>query len=155
MDADANLRSPEPVHTTGRPSLVDHPACSAGGDGVLRWRCASVSRPRSEGPRAVRARGGWVLVHIAAGAVALLTGPVQLWLGVNRRAMPRAPAARTCVRHERGNQLRRRVLPGGAHHPGMGVRIRHHGPRHRLAGDDHAGRRGDPPRLHPSNTGSG
>ena len=32
-------------------------------------------------------RGGWVLVHIAAGAVALLTGPVQLLLGVSRHAM--------------------------------------------------------------------
>jgi len=32
-------------------------------------------------------RGGWVLVHIAAGAVALLTGPVQLWLGISRRAV--------------------------------------------------------------------
>jgi len=29
---------------------------------------------------------GWVLVHIAAGAVALLAGPVQLWLGIGRRA---------------------------------------------------------------------
>jgi uncharacterized membrane protein len=32
-------------------------------------------------------RRGWVLVHIASGAVALLIGPVQLWLGVHRRAM--------------------------------------------------------------------
>jgi Predicted membrane protein (DUF2306) len=28
-----------------------------------------------------------LLVHIAAGAVALLTGPLQLWMGVTRRAM--------------------------------------------------------------------
>ena len=28
-----------------------------------------------------------LLVHVAAGAVALLIGPVQLWLGVSRRAM--------------------------------------------------------------------
>ena len=32
-------------------------------------------------------RGVWVLVHIGAGAVALLTGPVQLWLGVSQRAV--------------------------------------------------------------------
>ena len=32
-------------------------------------------------------RRAWMLVHIAAGAVALLTGPVQLWLGVSRRAV--------------------------------------------------------------------
>ena len=31
------------------------------------------------------ARQGWLLVHIAGGAVALLTGPVQLWLGVSGR----------------------------------------------------------------------
>ena len=30
-------------------------------------------------------RRGWVLVHIAAGGVALLTGPVQLWLGISGR----------------------------------------------------------------------
>ena len=29
----------------------------------------------------------WLLTHVAAGAVALLTGPVQLWLGVSQRAM--------------------------------------------------------------------
>ena len=31
-------------------------------------------------------RGAWVLLHISAGAVALLAGPVQLWLGLSRRA---------------------------------------------------------------------
>ena len=32
-------------------------------------------------------RRPWLLVHIAGGAVALLTGPVQLWLGITGRAM--------------------------------------------------------------------
>jgi uncharacterized membrane protein len=32
-------------------------------------------------------RRGWLLVHVASGAVALLIGPIQLWLGLNRRAM--------------------------------------------------------------------
>lgn len=31
------------------------------------------------------ARRSWLLVHVAAGTVALLTGPVQLWLGLSRR----------------------------------------------------------------------
>ena len=31
------------------------------------------------------ARRWWVLIHVGAGAVALLIGPVQLWLGVSRR----------------------------------------------------------------------
>src|SRR4051812_3431998 len=29
----------------------------------------------------------WLFVHVAAGAVALLIGPIQLWLGTSRRAM--------------------------------------------------------------------
>ena len=32
-------------------------------------------------------RRAWLLVHVAAGGVALLTGPVQLWLGLSNRAM--------------------------------------------------------------------
>ena len=32
-------------------------------------------------------RRGWLLMHVAAGAVALLIGPLQLWLGANQRAM--------------------------------------------------------------------
>jgi hypothetical protein len=31
-------------------------------------------------------RRGWLLLHIAGGAVALLTGPLQLWLGLTDRA---------------------------------------------------------------------
>jgi uncharacterized membrane protein len=33
------------------------------------------------------ARRWWVLMHVAGGAVALLIGPLQLWLGVSRRAL--------------------------------------------------------------------
>jgi uncharacterized membrane protein len=32
-------------------------------------------------------RRPWLLVHIAAGGVALLTGPLQLWLGISGRAV--------------------------------------------------------------------
>jgi uncharacterized membrane protein len=32
-------------------------------------------------------RRAWLLLHVAAGGVALLTGPVQLWLGTTGRAM--------------------------------------------------------------------
>ena len=31
-------------------------------------------------------RRAWLLVHVGAGGVALLTGPVQLWLGISNRA---------------------------------------------------------------------
>ena len=33
------------------------------------------------------AREGWIILHVAAGGVALLTGPVQLWLGIGGLAM--------------------------------------------------------------------
>jgi uncharacterized membrane protein len=32
-------------------------------------------------------RRAWLLTHVAAGGVALLTGPIQLWLGVGGRAV--------------------------------------------------------------------
>jgi uncharacterized membrane protein len=32
-------------------------------------------------------RRAWLLVHVASGGLALLTGPVQLWLGINGRAI--------------------------------------------------------------------
>jgi hypothetical protein len=32
-------------------------------------------------------RRGWLLLHIAGGMIAVLTGPVQLWLGVSDRRM--------------------------------------------------------------------
>ena len=32
-------------------------------------------------------RRGWLLLHIAGGMVALLAGPVQLWLGLSRRQL--------------------------------------------------------------------
>ena len=33
------------------------------------------------------ARGAWLLLHVAAGGVALLSGPIQLWLGLSGMAM--------------------------------------------------------------------
>jgi hypothetical protein len=32
-------------------------------------------------------RRAWLLIHVAAGGVAVLTGPVQLWLGISDRAV--------------------------------------------------------------------
>jgi Predicted membrane protein (DUF2306) len=32
-------------------------------------------------------RRGWLLFHVGAGMVALLTGPGQLWLGLNRKRL--------------------------------------------------------------------
>ena len=39
------------------------------------------------GPPDVRPRRGWLMLHIAGGAVALLSGPLQLWLGLSNRAI--------------------------------------------------------------------
>lgn len=39
------------------------------------------------GPPEYAPRKGWLLLHIAGGAVALFTGPLQLWLGLADRGM--------------------------------------------------------------------
>jgi uncharacterized membrane protein len=41
----------------------------------------------SYGPPEYAPRRGWLLLHIVGGIVALLTGPVQLWLGLADRGM--------------------------------------------------------------------
>jgi hypothetical protein len=41
----------------------------------------------SFGPPEYAPRRGWLLLHIVGGIIALLTGPVQLWLGLSDRGM--------------------------------------------------------------------
>jgi len=41
----------------------------------------------SYGPPEYAPRRGWLLLHIVGGIIALLTGPVQLWLGLADRAL--------------------------------------------------------------------
>jgi len=41
----------------------------------------------SYGPPEYAPRRGWLMLHISGGLVALLTGPVQLWLGLSDRGM--------------------------------------------------------------------
>jgi len=41
----------------------------------------------SYGPPEYAPRRGWLLLHIVGGIIALLTGPVQLWLGLSDRGM--------------------------------------------------------------------
>ena len=41
----------------------------------------------SYGPPEYASRRGWLLLHIVGGTIALLTGPVQLWLGLSDRGM--------------------------------------------------------------------
>jgi len=41
----------------------------------------------SYGPPEYAPRRGWLLLHISGGIVAILTGPVQLWLGLGDRGM--------------------------------------------------------------------
>lgn len=41
----------------------------------------------SYGPPQYAPRRGWLLLHIAGGMIALLTGPVQLWLGLADKGM--------------------------------------------------------------------
>jgi len=41
----------------------------------------------SYGPPVYAPRRGWLMLHISGGIVAILTGPVQLWLGLESRGM--------------------------------------------------------------------
>src|SRR5512147_1548033 len=41
----------------------------------------------SYGPPEYAPRRGWLLLHLVGGMIALLTGPVQLWLGLSDRGM--------------------------------------------------------------------
>jgi uncharacterized membrane protein len=41
----------------------------------------------SYGPPEYAPRRGWLMLHISGGIVAILTGPVQLWLGLGDRGM--------------------------------------------------------------------
>src|SRR6476469_1574249 len=41
----------------------------------------------SYGPPEYAPRKGWLMLHISGGIVAILTGPVQLWLGLADRGM--------------------------------------------------------------------
>jgi hypothetical protein len=41
----------------------------------------------SYGPPEYAPRKGWLMLHISGGIVAILTGPVQLWLGLGNRGM--------------------------------------------------------------------
>ena len=41
----------------------------------------------SYGPPEYAPRRGWLMLHISGGIVAILTGPVQLWLGLGERGM--------------------------------------------------------------------
>lgn len=41
----------------------------------------------SYGPPEYAPRRGWLMLHISGGIVAILTGPVQLWLGLSDRGM--------------------------------------------------------------------
>ena len=87
MDAAQIAALPKPRHAVYRPGLVIIPLAAL----LATAFFLAVALPYlALDPRVLArygSRGGWVLIHIAAGAVALLTGPVQLWLGVSRRAM--------------------------------------------------------------------
>lgn len=55
------------------------------------WFVAGAAVPyflsSSYGPPEYAPRRGWLLLHIVGGIIALLTGPVQLWLGLSDRGM--------------------------------------------------------------------
>jgi hypothetical protein len=81
----ADLPHPRPAAEWGSRALIWIAALLATGFFV------GVALPYLRLDQSVLARYGarepWVLVHIVGGAVALLVGPVQLWLGIHRRAV--------------------------------------------------------------------
>jgi uncharacterized membrane protein len=87
MDAAQISALREPRHTVVRPGLVVIPLAAL----LATAFFAAVAVPYlALDPKVLArygSRGGWVLVHIAAGGMALLIGPVQLWLGVSHRAV--------------------------------------------------------------------
>lgn len=87
MDTSQTAVLPEPGPLAGRGSLaiLSLVALVAAGF-IVAFAAPYLTLDRSALARYV-SRQGWVLVHIACGASALLIGPVQLWLGINRRAM--------------------------------------------------------------------
>ena len=81
-------------------SMLDRPASSGGGGSLAAIALSalvalgffvSVALPYLLLDPSVMARyeprRAWLLIHVAAGGAALLAGPIQLWLGVSRRAV--------------------------------------------------------------------
>ena len=64
----------------------------------------------------------WIWTHVAAGTVALLTGPVLIWLGLKTKTP--GPASSAGVRLPRSRYARqpRRLLPGGDDRGELGLR---------------------------------
>jgi len=88
MDATQVSVLPQPVHIAGRRSLAIISLAALVATGFF----VGVALPYlTLDPKVLArygSRGVWVLIHITAGAVALLTGPMQLWLGLSHRAVP-------------------------------------------------------------------
>jgi hypothetical protein len=76
--------SPAPVRrgTAALLTLAGVAAIIFVGVGALPYFLSSAYGPPEYAPRR-----GWLLLHIAGGMTALLTGPVQLWLGLSDRGM--------------------------------------------------------------------
>jgi hypothetical protein len=77
------------VATVGIPRAVTAWLALVGAVGLVFVVLAAVPYFLSStyGPPEYAPRRGWLLVHIVGGTIALVTGPVQLWLGLADRAM--------------------------------------------------------------------
>ena len=87
MDLSRTVAVPQPRPVTGGRSLVALSIAALLAIGFVVEEVFPYLRLDPEALARYWPRRWWLLAHITAGTVALLTGPVQLWLGISRRAM--------------------------------------------------------------------
>ena len=87
MDLSRTVAVPQPRPVTGGRALVALSIAALLAIGFVVEAVFPYLRLDPEALARYWPRRWWLLAHITAGTVALLTGPVQLWLGISRRAM--------------------------------------------------------------------
>jgi uncharacterized membrane protein len=87
MDLSRTVAVPQPRPVTGVRPLVALSIAALLAIGFVVEEVFPYLRLDPEALARYWPRRWWLLAHITAGTLALLTGPVQLWLGISRRAM--------------------------------------------------------------------
>ena len=87
MDLSRTVAVPQPRPVTGWRDLVPLSIAALLAIGFVVEEVFPYFRLDPEALARYWPRRWWLLAHVTAGTVALLTGPVQLWLGSSRRAM--------------------------------------------------------------------
>ena len=83
----ATLDASPPVARSTRQLTIFLSITAFAAVGFIAFAAAPYFLSSSYGPVEYAPRRGWLLLHIAGGMLALLTGPVQLWLGLTDRRL--------------------------------------------------------------------